>query len=77
MREVSNKYFGELLTLQPNHPLLRILKLCYARVRVLPEVEEFFVMLYGSGCVALLFVDLSEHVEMMISIGCAAVCIHS
>ena len=35
------------LLFQPCQPLLRILKLCYARVSVFPEVKEFIVVLDG------------------------------
>jgi hypothetical protein len=37
------------LTLQSRQPLSRIINLSYPRVSVLPEVEEFLVMLYGFG----------------------------
>ena len=33
------------IALQPSHPLPRIINLSYARVSVLPEVEEFLVAL--------------------------------
>ncbi len=48
---------------QPRRPLPRILHLSDPRVSVLPEDEEFFVMLYG--CVALVFVYLAEHLEAL------------
>ena len=35
--------------LQSGQPLPRILNLSYPRVSVLPEVEEFLVVLYGFG----------------------------
>ena len=48
---------------QPRQPLPRILHLSNTRVRILPEVEESLVVLDGFGCVALLFVDLSAHIN--------------
>jgi len=33
----------------PRQPLFRIINLSYPRVSVLPEGEEFLVMLYGFG----------------------------
>jgi len=41
-------------------PLPCILYLSDPRISVLPEVEEFFVVLDGFGCVALLFVDFAD-----------------
>ncbi len=32
----------------------------YDRISILPEVEEFLVILYGFGCIAFLFVDFAE-----------------
>ncbi len=47
------KYYG-LLSSQPSQPLLRILNLSNTRVSVFPEVEEFFIMIYGFGLLAIL-----------------------
>jgi len=45
---LSERVFRKnLMILQPSHPLLRILNLSNTRVSVLPEGEEFLVMLYG------------------------------
>ena len=52
-------YLAASITLQPSQPLLSVLNLSYPWVSVLPEGEEFLVMVYGFGCVALLFVSLS------------------
>jgi hypothetical protein len=46
------------ITLQFSQPLLRILKLCYARVSVFPEVEEFLVVFDSFSIVALLLILL-------------------
>jgi hypothetical protein len=40
--------------LESNQPLSCILHLSYPWVSVLPEGEEFLVMLYGFGCVSIL-----------------------
>jgi len=44
------KSYIKLLSFQPSQPLPGILYLRYPRVGVLPEVEEFLVMLDGPGC---------------------------
>jgi hypothetical protein len=43
------KLIAGLLTFQPSQPLPSILNLSYARVSILPQVEEFLVMLDGFG----------------------------
>jgi hypothetical protein len=39
------------ITLQSSQPLPHILHLSYPRVSILPQVEEFFVMLDGFGVI--------------------------
>jgi len=60
LKEWLGKNYRKLLTLQPSQPPPRIIHLSNTRVGVLPEVEEFLVVLYGFGCVALLFLDLGS-----------------
>jgi hypothetical protein len=43
---VGNNY-GDLLALQPSQPPLCIFNLSDTRISILPEVEEFLVVLYG------------------------------
>jgi hypothetical protein len=58
-----------IISIQPPSPS----HLSYPRVSLLPQVEEFLVMLYGFGCVTQLFVDLAQHVEAFcIYIKCSA-----
>ncbi len=47
MKNGINKLYRKLLTLQSSQPLLRIFNLSNTRICVFPEVEEFFVVLYG------------------------------
>jgi hypothetical protein len=42
------------LAFQPSQPFPGILDLNDTRVSILPEIEEFIVLLYGFGCVAIL-----------------------
>ena len=49
--------------LQPSQPPPGILYLRKTWVSVLPQVKEFFVIPYGFGCIALLFMDFAKHVE--------------
>ncbi len=42
---------------QPDQPLPRILNLSYPRVGILPEVEEFFVVLDGFALPAFLLIQ--------------------
>ena len=51
------QYVSELLPFHLSQPLPGILHLSNTRVSIFPEVEEFLVMLYGFGCVALLLAD--------------------
>lgn len=37
----------KLFPFQPSQPLLRILQLRYPRISILPQLEEFLVVLYG------------------------------
>ncbi len=53
----------QLWMLHPSQPLPRILHLSYPRVSVLPQVEEFFVVLNGLTFKVFLFIDFAEHVE--------------
>lgn len=55
--------FQFLFSQEASQLLLRILNLSNTRVSILPEVEEFLIMLYGFGFIALLFVNLTQHVE--------------
>jgi hypothetical protein len=50
------KLLSIIFFLQPSHPLLRIHNLRNARVSVLPEVEEFLIVLYGFALPAFLLV---------------------
>ena len=52
-----------LLFFQPRQPLPRIVNFGEAGIGVFPKGEESFVKLDGFGCVALLFMDLAQHVE--------------
>ncbi len=47
-------------SLQPFKPLPGILNLSNTRVSVLPEIEEFLVMLYGFGFPAFPFKNLVQ-----------------
>jgi hypothetical protein len=60
----ANKFLPVLLMyLQVSQPPTGIFKFRKTRVRIFPEVEEFFVLFYGFSCVAPLFINFAEHIE--------------
>ena len=61
----SSGSWGQAQLSQPCQPLPRIRNLNYPRICIFPEVEEFFVMLYGFSHVALLLKYLTEHIKSL------------
>ncbi len=57
--------FQFLLCQEASQPLLRVLNLSYSRISILPEVEEFLIMLDGFAFPAFLLINLAQHVEAL------------
>ncbi len=55
--------FQFLFSQEASQPLSGILNFTNTRVSVLPEIEEFLVMLYGFTLPAFLLINLAEHVK--------------